>query len=180
MAVDTGYLSQIVYNYCRHRPLNVIAIKGVQTSRRDAVLGSPTYVDVDWQGEKIKDGCQLWPVSTDPAKTIIYSRLAMKKDGPGFYRFPMGLDDEYYLQLTAEKKITKYRNGFPVHEWAKIRDRNDVLDAEVYAYAAAIRAGMLTVSDWQAVRDNQTGKKPATVPPQAKPKRKPTTKKSRW
>lgn len=179
MAVDSGYLSNIVYNYCRQRPLNCIAIKGMQGSKRDAVLGSPTYVDVDWQGQKIKDGCQLWPVSTDPAKDSIYARLAMSKIGPGFYHFPIGIDDKYYLQLTAEKKITKYRNGFPIFEWAKIRERNDVLDAEVYALAAAIRAGMYSISDWQKVRSNQIGKNAAKVAPQAKPKRQ-TLKPKRW
>jgi phage terminase large subunit GpA-like protein len=158
MAVDAGYLSNAVYNFCRFRPLNTIAVKGINTGGRTSIITKPSVVDVTWQGELIKGGCQLWPVSVDPAKSQIYSRLAMVKDGPGFYHWPIGLDDEYYLQLTAEKKITKYRNGFEVYEWAKLRDRNDALDIEVYAFAAAIRAGLHLITDWQAVKASQTGK----------------------
>lgn len=179
MAVDTGYLSNTVYNFCRFRPINTIAVKGVNTAGRTSIITKPSNVDVTWEGNLIKDGCQLWPVSVDPAKSQIYSRLGMVKDGPGFYHFPIGLDDEYYLQLTAEKKITKYRNGFEVYEWAKLRDRNDVLDAEVYALAAAIRGGLLTVTDWQAVKASQTGKGSAAAGSDDRPKRA-KNKRSRW
>ena len=179
MAVDTGYLSNNVYNFCRNRPINTMAVKGIGTAGRTSIVGKPSLVDVTWQGELIKDGCQLWPLAVDPAKSQIYSRLGMVKDGPGYYHFPIGLDDEYYLQLTAEKKITKYRNGFEVYEWAKLRDRNDVLDAEVYALAAAIRAGLNIVTDWQAVKARQTGKGVVKAE-NIRPKRATNNKKQRW
>jgi phage terminase large subunit GpA-like protein len=34
------------------------------------------------------------------------------------------------------------RDGFPIMEWVKTRERNEALDCEVYAYAAAIRSGL--------------------------------------
>jgi len=178
-AIDTGYLSQVVYNFCRFRPINTIAIKGSSIQNKP-VLNRPSLVDVDWQGETIKDGCQLWTVGVDTAKSQIYSRLGMQKPGPGFYHFPFGIDDEYYLQFTAEKKVTKYRNGFPIMEWVKVRERNDVLDLEVYAYAAALRAGMATITDWQAVRQKQLGNGTAKAEARPRPKRKPKTAKPRW
>ena len=113
-------------------------------------------VDVNYMGEVIKDGCQLWTVGSDTSKSKIYSRLMLKEPGPGFYHFPMGLEDEYYLQLTAEKKLTQYRNGFPVMVWAKLRDRNEVLDCESLAMVAAYRAGMAFVN-WDKVRVKMIG-----------------------
>ena len=178
MAVDAGYLSNVVYNFCRVRPINTMAVKGASTAGRN-IITTPNLVDVTWEGEKIKDGCQLWTVGTDAAKSQIYSRLSMKKPGPGFYHFPFGLTDEYFLQLTAEKKITKYRNGFPIYEWAKVRERNDVLDAEVYALSAAIKAGIHSITDWPQVQAKQLGKGTAKAAPQAKPKRSNSGKRSK-
>jgi phage terminase large subunit GpA-like protein len=44
---------------------------------------------------------------------------------------------EYFEQLTAEKKFTRYHNGFPKQEWKKAAGaRNEALDCRVYAYAA--------------------------------------------
>jgi phage terminase large subunit GpA-like protein len=141
MAIDTGYLTQTVYNFCRTNP-RYMAIKGAK-SPASPIISKPRKVDVTWSGQTIKSGVDLWSIGTDSAKVQIYSRLAMKKRGPGYYHFYAGLDDEYYLQLTAEKRLTQYRDGFPVLSWVKLRERNDVLDCEVYAYAAALRAGLV-------------------------------------
>ena len=46
-------------------------------------------------------------------------------------------------QLCAEQLITRRdRNGFPVREWQKVRERNEALDCYVYARAAAAAAGL--------------------------------------
>lgn len=46
-------------------------------------------------------------------------------------------------QLCAEQLITRRdRNGFPVREWQKMRERNEALDCYVYARAAASAAGL--------------------------------------
>jgi len=176
MAIDSGYLSQVVYNFCRQRPIKTIAIKGSKVQGKP-IINKPNLVDVTWEGETIKEGCQLWTVGTDTAKAQIYARLAMKKPGPGFYHFPVSIDDEYFLQLTAEKRITKYRNGFPYLEWVKLRERNDFLDCEVYAYAAALRAGMHHC-DFDAVRRSKLGEGGATQS-ESKRRAKPQ-KRERW
>ncbi len=147
VAVDTGgHKTQAVYNYCRTHAPQVIAIKGASQPGKP-VIGRPTKQDVMWNGEKIENGVQLWPVGSDTVKSTIYGRLKQAGPGPRTYHWPIGLEDEYYLQLTAEKQITRYVKGFPKMEWVKVRERNDVLDAEVYCYAAAIRAGMAII-DW--------------------------------
>ncbi|BBO82454.1 hypothetical protein DSCO28_30200 [Desulfosarcina ovata subsp. sediminis] len=80
-------------------------------------------------------------MGSNTAKSTIYSRL-QQSEGPGTYHWPIGLDDDYFQQLTAEKQIAKYHKGFPVLEWVKVGQRNEALDCEVYCYAAAIRAGL--------------------------------------
>lgn len=101
-------------------------------------------------GAKIPGGVQLWPIGADTAKATIYSRLKMSEPGPGYYHFPIGVDEEYFIQLTAEKLVTRYVKGYPRLEWVKVGPRNEALDCEVYCLAAAIRAGMARI-DWDGL-----------------------------
>jgi phage terminase large subunit GpA-like protein len=48
----------------------------------------------------------------------------------------MERDQEYFDQLTAEKRTTKYTNGRPKMVWSQTRKRNEALDCRVYATAA--------------------------------------------
>ena len=76
-------------------------------------------------------------IGVDAAKTAIYDRLKIREAGPGYCHFPIGRDLEYFEQLTAEKKYTRYHNGFPKQEWRKPANaRNEGLDTRVLSYAA--------------------------------------------
>lgn len=138
-AIDTGgHHTQQVYTYCRSRRKNfIIAVKGASRAGRPA-LGKPTKQDINHKGQTIRKGIELYPVGTDSIKATIYSRLKIEaQEGAGVYHFPIGLELEYYKQLTAEKQITKYRHGHPIRIWVKKDNaRNEALDCEVYAYAA--------------------------------------------
>ncbi len=143
VAIDSGYKTQQVYNYCRKKDSRIIAVKG-ERARNKPVLGKPTEQDLNWKGKHIPKGVKLWPVGTDTAKSTLYGRLKTNTmPGPGCYHWYESVTDEYFMQLTAEKMETHIKGGFPYLEWVKTRDRNDALDAEIYAYAAAIRAGLL-------------------------------------
>ncbi len=84
-----------------------------------------------------KNQTPFFMVGVDAAKTAIYDRLKIREPGPGYCHFPIGRDLEYFEQLTAEKKFTRYHNGFPKQEWRKPAGaRNEALDAAGYAYAA--------------------------------------------
>jgi len=151
MGIDTGgHKTQAVYNYCRTRSPVVFALKGASTPG-SPILGRPNKQDINYKGEKIKRGVSLWQVGSDIAKGTIYNRLKLTEPGPGYIHFPIGLPDEFYKQLTAEKLVTTYnKQGFTVKKWTKTRERNDVLDCKVYAYAAAIKAG-LSRRDWDQI-----------------------------
>jgi phage terminase large subunit GpA-like protein len=66
--------------------------------------------------------------------------------------FPAGLPDEFFEQLTSERLVTKHLRGMPKREWVKASSaRNEALDATVYAYAAAVYAG-LKRADWAVLK----------------------------
>jgi phage terminase large subunit GpA-like protein len=76
-------------------------------------------------------------IGVDNGKQIIYDRLQVKEPGPAFMHFNESADLDYFDQLTAERRITKYVKGFPQLVWEKARDRrNEALDLEVLVLAA--------------------------------------------
>jgi phage terminase large subunit GpA-like protein len=174
MAIDAGYKTQDVLHYARLRAPKVMATKG-SSKAAQPVLGKPTWQDVTYDGRKIPGGVQLWPLGTDTAKGTIYARLGLEKPGPGYIHFPIGIEDAYFQQLTAEKIVTKYIRGYPKQEWVKIYERNEALDCEVMAYAAAIRAGLVHIN-WEELRKNLG--KPKADKPARKPKSSGWVKKS--
>lgn len=146
--VDTGGSNtQDVYNYARHRKhMNVLAIKGASRPNRP-IIGRPSKVDVRWQGEVEKDGAQLWQIGTDVAKDWIYGRFK-QSSGPGACHFSKDLPDDYFNQVTAERKIAKQVKGYWKTEWfKKPGDRNEALDVFVYNLAAAYYLSLHAYTD---------------------------------
>lgn len=133
-----GHHTQQVYAYARaHRHSYVYAIKGASVAGK-AILGKPTEQDVNWRGERIKRGVQLWPIGTDTAKAVIYGRLRLSVPGPGFVTLSKHMPADVFEQLTAERLATKYIKGHPKMLWVKpASKRNEALDGAVYALAAA-------------------------------------------
>jgi len=155
-AIDSGgHNTHDVYMFCRaRRHLHVFAVKGSSIGGKP-ILGKPSAVDVDYRGQKIRDGAQLWLVGSDTAKELIFNRLAVDAPGPGFVHFSADLDAEFYQQLTSEKLVTRYHKGRPRREWVPIKGRrNEVLDMLVYNIAAAIYAGVprMTADRWDELR----------------------------
>lgn len=128
-AIDTGgHHTKQVYDFVRSRQTshNIWAIKG-SNQHGMPVISKPS---------KSIPGIFLYHIGTDTVKDLIFGRLKISEPGPGYMHFPWELDEEYFKQLTAEKKITKHKNGFAFTEWVKTRERNEALDAKVYSIAA--------------------------------------------
>jgi terminase, large subunit len=161
-----GNTTQAVRNYCRTRFPRVFALKGASTANKP-IIGVPTKQDVTWKGEKIPNGVELWPIGTDTAKQTLYARLKNGEPGPGYTHFYIGLEDEFFMQLTAEKIVTRFVKGYPVREWHNVRGnkRNEALDNLVYAYAAAVRAGITFIDLQQPVKRKIKKREQATVNP---------------
>ncbi len=178
-ALDTGFATQEAYAFVRaakdHR---LMAVKGVP--RGAALIGTPTAVDVTQAGKKLRRGIKVYSVAVGIAKLEFYNALrkAAEVDEDGVtVRYPMGfvhlpkVDAEFIQQLCAEQLITRRnRNGFPVREWQKTRERNEALDCYVYARAAAAAAGLDRFEErhWREL-ERQMGLSPGLSPPTGEP-----------
>lgn len=134
--LDSGHKTQEVYNFTRTRP-HIYAIKG-SSQQFAQVVGSPSRVDLDFRGQKIKDGVQLWPIGVHRIKKLLYNRLKLARPGPRFIHTPHDIPDWYYEQLTSEKLIV-HPSG---REEFRKDGPNECLDCAVYGYAAAVLAGL--------------------------------------
>lgn len=156
-AVDSGFLTQHVYNFVRKFPPNrVIAVKGVDSL--SMIVGTPKVVDAKFGGKVHRRGVKVWNVGTSVLKSELYGWL--KQDQPigdektpaGFCHFPE-YDEEYFKQLTAEKVVIKRnRKGYAVSEWIKERERNEALDCRIYNRAAASMVGLDRLRERDAER----------------------------
>jgi phage terminase large subunit GpA-like protein len=130
--VDSGYLTQQVYKFCKPRQnARVWAIKGVSGTDRPIM---------DRPHRKTRKKVPLYPVGVDSAKMAIYQRLQIEEPGDGYCHFPRRdpYDEEYFRQLTSEKLVRKTdRRGYPKLQWVRRPNRRaEALDVRVYALAA--------------------------------------------
>ena len=126
-----------------------MAVKGV--ARGAALVGTPTAVDITYNGKRLRRGIKVFAVAGAIAKLEFNNNLrkTLEVSEDGEIQYPEGyvhlpkMDAEFVKQLCAEQLITRRnRNGFPVREWQKLRERNEALDCYVYARAAASAAGL--------------------------------------
>lgn len=145
MAVDTGYNTQHVYDFCRRFDVTrVIPVKG--NDSQQMLIAPPRQVDITRSGKKI-GRVKVWHVGVSVIKSELYGFLRQEKDEEGgvpygFCHFPQ-YDQHYFRGLTAEELQMKINNrGFRVYQWIKKYDRNEPLDCRVYARAAASVVGI--------------------------------------
>ena len=112
-------------------------------------------------------------------KELLLSRLKISEAGPGYCHFPNTYDEEFFRQLTAEKRVTKYVKGFPRSEWVKTRARNEALDVRSYAIGAyaALNANINQVAErlrlrGEQLKDDKATDKPAPVVRPSRPQRR--------
>ena len=191
LAIDSGFNTQMVYNWVRRHERNrVVAIKGVSTAR--TLISSPTAVDVKINGQRISRGAKVWPIGVDIAKSELYGLLRLSPPAKPEEPFPAGYihhpeyAEEYFKQLTSEQLVTTTtRHGFQKHEWTCQPGReNHFLDTAIYNRAAAAILGVDRLVD---VRPRQPAlmaqpPSPATQPlttqtakPKPPPKRQPVS-----
>ena len=158
--VDSGgHFTNSVYTYCKkNMGRRIFAIKGVGGEGR-AIAGRPSKNNVV--------RCPLFPIGVHTVKELLYTRLRIAEEGPGYVHFSDELPDEYFRQLTAEKIVTRYHKGFKKREFVKVRPRNEALDCFAYAIAAYSILGVNVNS--MASRIEQMPQKKAA--PKPKPER---------
>ena len=145
MAIDTGYNTQHVYNFCRRfDPTRVMAIKG--QDNQATMIASPSQVETNWNGKKTGN-ILLWKVGVSIIKSEVYGWLRLNKNEEGvppngFCHFPQ-YEPGYFKGLTCERMEYRIVNGYRRYQWVKKSgDRNEPLDCRVYARAAAAVVGI--------------------------------------
>jgi phage terminase large subunit GpA-like protein len=151
LAVDSGFATNEVYQWARDKgTMRVMIIKG--DARAAALLDRAALAEVGPLGVKLRHGIRVWPVNSSMAKDELYRWLRQDRPTdedldrgirhpPGYCHFPR-YSEEYFKQLTAEQLVTRIVKGYRRPEWQKMRERNEALDARVYARAAASRVGI--------------------------------------
>ena len=168
LAVDSGYATQDVYNWAKKhpqavwggsgarasQPRTVVAVKGQE--RETSLILSVSKADT---GGK-RRGLRVWNVSGPVAKMELYRWLKLEwptteahASGeafpPGTCHFPQ-YGEEFFKQLTAERRVIRMHKGFPKATWEKDPTRNnEVLDCRVYARAAASIFGLDRMSEYK-------------------------------
>lgn len=168
LAVDSGYRSHVVYAWVRQNqtlhPLTgrdvVLATKGLDGWNRPAI-GTPSLVDIDLDGQRIKQGARVWGVGTWALKGAFYQNLrksADTKDGvliypSGYCHFGGWQDENYFRQITAEFLAEEKFRGRIRRVWKQRQDDNHFLDARVYNLALTEYLGIssTTEAQWAAL-----------------------------
>lgn len=160
MAVDSGYRTQTVYNWCRRYPITrVIAVKGKDSQH--TLLNGGSSVDTKKGNMRVSRGYKVFTVGVSVVKTELYGwlRLPAPVTGElypaGYCHFPE-YNEEFFKQLVSEAQMKRMVNGHAVYHWEKIRDRNEALDRRIYARAAASYFGMdrFKPSHWDHLSKN--------------------------
>ena len=124
--IDSGHMTDQVYAYTRGKnQRRIFAIKGASQAGKP-IVSKPTFVG--------RRKTALFVVGGDTAKEFIHARL--KDDKTDLIHFPNTLDDEYFKQLTAERRVPKIYKGKTTLVWKQTRKRNEALDNFCYALAA--------------------------------------------
>ena len=126
-----GHFTSQVYKFTKPREVRrIYAIKGASTTT-GPLIKRPRKSKVS--------AAKVWMINVFTAKQTVFSRLKIEKEGAGYIHFPKGeagFDEEYYKQLTAEKLVSRFKDGKRKLVWVQTRRRNEALDLAVYNLAA--------------------------------------------
>ena len=116
------------------------AIRGTNSIRNPSVLQRSSS---RYKVGKLSVG-EMVNINAHASKVHAMKLLNVKDpDAPGYCRFPLALDQEFYDSLTAEEmQSTTDRRGYPKIEWTKLRDRNEAWDLFRYNHAMAMLSGV--------------------------------------
>lgn len=129
-----GHHTQKVYAFAKARlGRHVFAIKGQSARNGDRTPVWPTTRPSAATRSKFKPVI----VGTNSAKDSIRWRLGIEEHGPGYMHFHAKRDLGWYIQLVAERLLTKVVGGRRFTVWDLPKGKaNEALDCRVYAFAA--------------------------------------------
>tara|TARA_R110000822_G_scaffold288203_1_gene409425 strand:+ start:533 stop:2335 length:1803 start_codon:yes stop_codon:yes gene_type:complete len=172
VAIDSGYQTQSVYNFVKVRQgKRIFAIKG-QSQAGKPICGKST--------QSGRQRIQLFPAGVDTCKETLFSWLQVEEPAPGYIHFSNTCDEEYFKQLTAEKRAIKYIRGRKQVVWVAKRERNETLDCFNYSLVALhiLQPNLERISDKLTIKDEDPLVKNQKTKSITLQRRKPQRKKS--
>ena len=133
--IDSGYATEEVYDFVlAHQHLRIYATKGVAGRSGEPIVSKAHEKSYGRRARPVR----LYTVNVDDAKAEVLAALTLAAPGPGYMHFPESVDEEYFAQLCAEHRETRYnKSKVATHAvWVQDRQRNEALDTAVLALAA--------------------------------------------
>jgi phage terminase large subunit GpA-like protein len=133
LCADTGNRTDETHYACQK-----LAMRGVIPVKGKPLEGAPVLYLPRREGKARR---RLWLVSTNAAKSLLYSRFTLKDHGPGYVHFPSDREPhfgkEYFKQVTAESLYIETKMGREIRRFdLPSGARNEALDTFIYALAA--------------------------------------------
>jgi phage terminase large subunit GpA-like protein len=148
-AIDGNAWTEDVWSFARRHPSSKLIMVRGRGDDAAPRLARVKRERNEKTGKLLKYSSRFYHLGVSILKMSLYRDLA--KDDPlsvGYIAFPSGLEDEYFQELTAERRMPVKRNGFTVYRWTKDdRQDNEALDTMVQATGAAIKYGVYGLSD---------------------------------
>lgn len=154
--IDSGYRSHIVYTWARGKAAT-FALKGLDGWSRPAI-GQPSPVEINFNGQRIRNGVMVWGVGTWSLKGAFYANLHKEGlaagkdfDPPGYCHFGDWMDEVYFRQITSEYLGTEKVKGRTRRVWIpRAGEANHFLDCEIYGDALGDYLGIsrMTPDEW--------------------------------
>lgn len=160
LAIDANYDTDTVLDWTKRHPENkVIGVRGAKGEH------APPLAPVMWErkkGVKVKRRQKrFFNVGQSSLKIALFKHLEKDSTGDrGYCGYPQEMEDEFFRQLCSERRVLKTdkRTHYAIMEWQRLPNtRNEVLDTEIYAEAAARRLGWvdITAERWQEIRSDR-------------------------
>jgi phage terminase large subunit GpA-like protein len=148
-AIDGNAWTEDVWDFAKKHPASkLIMVRGLGSDSAP-LLARVRKERNQRTGRLLKYSKRFYNFGTSVVKMALYRNLT--KEDPlsqGHVAFPSGLDDEYFRQLTAERRTPEKRHGFIVYRWTKDETQaNEGLDTMMYAEAAAVKYGVRGLPD---------------------------------
>jgi len=164
LAIDEGSFTQAVRDWAyRHPWSRVITVKGGSSANAQTLLPMTFRTKSDGRKARRKRGQKAsWMLNVSRLKGDLYAVLPIEDpEARGYVSFAKGMGDEFYRQFCSEKRVTaRDRYGVMQSKWVLVEPtrRNEVLDCQNYACAAALRKGWVSMTDaqWDAIEAAQS------------------------
>jgi phage terminase large subunit GpA-like protein len=148
-AIDTGYKTSEVYEFCRRFAPRACPVKG-----KDDLSGEifrTRKLDKFPNGKPIPEGLVLNVIAVNYLKDKLHRLIHASVDDASQWWIYKGITDDYLTQMTSEDKVIKRnkRTGASSQVWQKKSDSaaNHYWDCEVYNVACAEMLHISLLSD---------------------------------